>query len=176
MSAAAPANFAQPYIPAGSAPSTSGDRASSSGRGAANPMASPRLKHVKGNTSNLPDSTAVPQAPARPQPLGGVDVHDLLNEMDNHNQNMQAHKRSGAGHKLVSPSARSREPSPPFSQRPSASPNASVSHTHNYHQLKLERDMLHDRCQQLQQQVRSLQLAYKEVSSPSALLMQEASL
>jgi hypothetical protein len=141
-------------------------------------MASPRLKHVKGNSSNLPDSTAAPQAPARPQPLGGVDVHDLLNEMDNHNQNMQAHKRSGAGHKLVSPSARSREPSPPFSQRPSASPNASVSHnlshTHNYHQLKLERDMLHDRCQQLQQQVRSLQLAYKEVSSSSVSLVQEA--
>ena len=143
-------------------------------------MASPRLKHVKGNSSHLPDSTAAPQAPARPQPLGGVDVHDLLNEMDNHNQNMQAHKRSGAGHKLVSPSARSREPSPPFSQRPSASPNASVSHnlshTHNYHQLKLERDMLHDRCQQLQQQVRSLQLAYKEVSSSSVSLVQEASL
>lgn len=79
--------------------------------------------------------------PAEPvQGARGVDIHELLDEIteDNHKHDHGRHNVPGG-----SPS-----------QRRTASPTSGI---------RAERDMYAERCNQLLYQVRSLQMAYKEV-------------
>lgn len=160
---APPAHYSHPHTPVGSAlTSGSGERATSAGRvhSASNAMKSPRLKHLRSNPSNgQPEINAMhaelsAAAPGtediKPTPNSYSDVQQLLHDMDAHHQNFFAHQSSA---QTKSPVRKSREASPVLRRHVSPS----------QHQLRTERDVYHDRCQQLQQQVKSLQLAYKEV-------------